>query len=143
MYEKVKNLKTAHFKRLCGVRPETFSQMVKIVKTYFKLNKRTGRPRKLAIEDQVLMTLEYWREYRTYFHMGQTWGLHESTVYRIIREIENILIKSKEFRLTGKKQLRKSDISLEIVVVDVTEVSIERPKKNQKSYYSGKKKDIL
>lgn len=47
------------------------------------------------------MTLQYWRKYRTYFHMGQSWGLHESTVYRIIREIENILIKSQEFKLPG------------------------------------------
>ncbi|NEO51432.1 MAG: transposase family protein, partial [Moorea sp. SIO4A3] len=40
---------------------------------------------KLSLENQVLMTLEYLREYRTYFHIGQHWGLNESTVYRIIR----------------------------------------------------------
>ncbi|MEH2211389.1 MAG: transposase family protein [Nostoc sp.] len=27
------------------------------------------------MEDQLLMTLEYWREYRTYFHIGQSWGV--------------------------------------------------------------------
>ncbi|NEO42783.1 MAG: transposase family protein [Moorea sp. SIO4A3] len=26
------------------------------------------------------MTLEYLREYRSYFHIGQSWGLNESTV---------------------------------------------------------------
>ncbi len=54
--------------------------------------KKTGRPGKLSVEDQVLMTLEYWREYRTYFHIGQSWGVNESTAYRIIRKIEDILM---------------------------------------------------
>jgi len=58
-------------------------------------------PKELSIEDKILMTLQYWRKYRTYFHMGQSWGLHESTVYRIIREIKNILIKSQEFKPPG------------------------------------------
>jgi hypothetical protein len=30
-YEQVKGLKPAQFKRLCGVRPETFEQMVRVV----------------------------------------------------------------------------------------------------------------
>jgi hypothetical protein len=30
------------------------------------------------------MTLEYWREYRTYFHLGNSWGVNESTAYRIV-----------------------------------------------------------
>jgi hypothetical protein len=37
------------------------------------------------------MTLEYLREYRTYFHIGQSWGVNESTAYRIIRRIEDTL----------------------------------------------------
>jgi hypothetical protein len=32
-------------------------------------SKRGPKP-KLSIEEQVLVTLEYWREYRTYFHIG-------------------------------------------------------------------------
>jgi hypothetical protein len=31
-YEKVKNLKPEEFKRLCGVHPETFSQMTEVVR---------------------------------------------------------------------------------------------------------------
>ena len=56
------------FKRLCGVTPATFEQMVKVVAAEKVLAKKSGRPSKLSVEDQVLMTLEYWREYRTYFH---------------------------------------------------------------------------
>ena len=32
--------------------------------------KKPGKPSKLGVADRVLMTLEYWREYRTYFHIG-------------------------------------------------------------------------
>lgn len=35
------------------------------------------------------------REYRTYFHIGQSWGVDESTAYRIIRKVEDTLIQSK------------------------------------------------
>ena len=36
--------------------------------------KKPGKPSKLSVEDQVLMSLEYWREYRTYFHITRSWG---------------------------------------------------------------------
>lgn len=89
------------------------------------------------------MTLEYLREYRTYFHIAQSWGVNESTAYRIIRKIENILIRSQEFALPGKKQLLKSNHELEVVVIDVTETPIERPKKNIKNTTVVKRKSIL
>lgn len=87
------------------------------------------------------MTLQYWREYRTYFHIAQSWGVNESTAYRIIRKIEDILITSKVFSLPGKKKLSSSDSQIEVVVVDVTESPIERPKKNKNSSIVGKRKD--
>ena len=102
-YRKVKNLKAEDFKRLTGVHFDTFNQMVEIVKKVDCSRKITGRPSKLGVEDQVLMTLEYLREYRTYFHLGATWGINESTAYRIIQKIENILIKAPQLRLPGKK----------------------------------------
>jgi len=37
------------------------------------------------LEDRLLMTLEYLREYRTYFHLGQSYGLSESACYRSCR----------------------------------------------------------
>ena len=83
---------------------------------------------------------EYLREYRTYFHIAQSWSVNESTAYRIIRKIENILIRSKEFTLPGKKQLLQSNNKIEVIVIDVTETPIERPKKNRKNTERGKKK---
>lgn len=140
-YEKVKNLKPEEFKRLCGVNLETFSQMTEVVRTRSKIKLKTGRPGKLSLEDQLLMTLVSWREYRTYFHIGQSWGVNESTAYRIIRKIEDLLISSREFSVPGKKKI-SSNCQIEVVVVDVTESPIERPKKNRNSSTVGKRKDI-
>lgn len=137
-YEQVKTLKPTEFKRLCGVYPDTFKDMVTVLKAEKVWQKKTGRPSKLSTEDQLLITLEYWREYRTYFHRGNSWGVNESTAYRIVRKVENILIKSGLFNLPGKKALLESNSEIEIIVVDVSEQEIERPKKKQKSYYSGK-----
>ena len=137
-YEQVKTLKPTEFKRLCGVYPDTFKDMVTVLKAEKVWQKKTGRPSKLSTEDQLLITLEYWREYRTYFHLGNSWGINESTAYRIVRKVENILIKSGLFNLPGKKALLESNSEIEVIVVDVSEQEIERPKKKQKSCYSGK-----
>ncbi|MBE9170654.1 transposase family protein [Pleurocapsales cyanobacterium LEGE 06147] len=85
--------------------------MVKVVKVERMLQKKTGRRDKLTIEEQVLITLAYWREERTYFHLGQDWGINESTVYRIIRRVEDMLLKSGWFALPGKKALIESKSS--------------------------------
>ena len=84
------------------------------------------------------MTLEYWREYRTQFHIGVSWGLDETNVLRNIRKVENILIKSARrvprpaglFNVEGKKKVRELDSDIEVLVVDVTEHEVERPKKS-------------
>jgi hypothetical protein len=141
-YEQVKSLKSEDFKRLCGVRPETFNQMLEAVRAHSRPKQKTGRPGKLCLEDQLLMTLEYWREYRTYFHIGQSWGVNESTAYRIIRKIEDTLTKSRTFTLPGKKRLTNSDYQVQVVIVDVTESPIERPKKNKKSSTVEKRNNI-
>ncbi len=77
------------------------------------------------------MTLEYLREYRTYAHIGASYALSESNVFANIRWIENVLIRSKEFRLPGKKALlTNDDDEIEIILIDTTKSPIERPKKN-------------
>jgi hypothetical protein len=114
--------------------------MVRIIKAKDKEKKKLGRKPKLIIEDQILMTLQYLREYRTYYHIGKDWKISESSVCRIVHKIENILIKSRQFRLPGKKELWQSSTEVELVVMDVMESQIERPKKRQKQFYSGKQR---
>lgn len=138
-YEQVKNLEPTEFKRLCGVSRATFEQMVKVVAAEKVLAKKSGRPSKLSIEDQVLMTLEYWREYRTHFHIGVSWGLDETNVLRNIRKVENILIKSGLFNVDGKKRVKQIDSQTELLVVDVAEHEVERPQKNRKDITAASK----
>jgi len=88
----------------------------------------------------VLVCLEYWREYRTYFHIGSSWGVSEATVYRIGRWVEDYLMRCGQFRLAGKKQLVRGFGKPQVVVMDVTETPIERPQRRQRQFYSGKKK---
>ena len=80
---------------MTGVSRQTFELMVEVVKADEKKKKKPGRRPKLIIEDQILMVIQYWREYRTYYHIGLDFGLSESAVCRIVFKIENILIKSK------------------------------------------------
>ena len=138
-----KELSSEQFKRRFGVNHQTFEKMLKAVKsieqTSENRSKRGPKP-KLCIEDKILVTLEYWREYRTYFHIGTSWGISESTVCRTINNVEKKLLESGEFRLKGKKMLLQEIKKPSITVMDVTETPIERPKKKQKYFYSGKKK---
>ncbi len=52
--------------------------MVRLVKGKKAEHKKLGRPPELIVQDQVLLVLQYWREYRTYFHIGQDFGVAES-----------------------------------------------------------------
>ena len=139
-YETAKKLKDGEFKRLCGVKKETFIEMCKIVQAV-ESKKIRGRKPELSVQNQVLLTLTFWREYRTMFHLGQDWGLHESNVSRLVRKIEDILIKSKKFSLPSKRRLLEEN-SLTYTIVDVTEMTIERPKKNKSDVTAEKRNDI-
>jgi len=59
-------------------------------------------------------------------------------VCEIISETEQILIKDKRFHLPGKKELVKSENNFEVVLIDVTESPIERPKKTTKQLFRKK-----
>lgn len=139
-YETIQQLQDTDFKRLTGVQRETFEQMLQVVK---KRLGNFGRPPKLSRADQLLMTLMYWREYRTEFHIAQSYGISEATVCRTIHKVEDALVRSKKFRLPGKKALQPSDTVFEVVLVDVSEQPVERPKKAKKGTTAAKRSDTL
>lgn len=126
-YGEIKVRNDKDFKRLTGVEHPTFKQMVSVLESELP---NFGRPPKLSRADQLLLTLMYWREYRTQFHIAQAYGISEAAVCRTIQKIENALISSGQFRLPGKKALQPSDTVIEVIVVDATEQPIERPKKS-------------
>ena len=135
-YETIEDLKDTDFKRLTGVQRETFEQMLKVVE---KGLRDFGRPPKLSRADQLLMTLMYWREYRTEFHIAQSYGVSEATVCRTIRKVENALVRSQKFRLPGKKALQPSETVFTVVLVDASEQPVERPKKVRKGITAAKR----
>jgi transposase len=131
-YESIKGLEEEKFRRLTGVKRTTFAKMIGILSEADKQKKaKGGRKSRLTLEDRLLMALEYIREYRTYFHVSQSYGVSESTCYETIKWIENTLIKHPDFALPGRKALLKSDMEYELVLIDATETPIERPKKNK------------
>ncbi len=142
-FDQIKELKDEKFRRLTGVKKGTFSKMVDILSQADGLKKsKGGRKNKLNLEEQLLMVLEYLREYRTYFHIGQNYGISESSAYKAVKWVEDTLVKHPNFALPGRKALMKSDMNYEVVLIDATESPIERPKKNKNSIIQERRKGI-
>jgi hypothetical protein len=130
-YRELEHLSNPEFKRWCGVSRGAFHEMVEVVQPHLDRQGRRGGQAKLSVEDQVLVALAYWREYRSQFHIGVSWGLHETTVGRIVKKVEDLLIKSGKFRLPSQRQLYQPGWEGKAMMVDVSEMEIERPPKNR------------
>ena len=146
-YEKIKEYRDEKFRRITGLKRKTYEKCVEILRAKYREEqiknvRKSGRESKLSIEDKLLATLEYLREYRTYAHIAASYGVHESQIVRYARWVETTLIKEGTFRLPGKKELLKPDAQYEIVLVDATESPIERPKRSKNFTKKKKKKDI-
>ena len=144
-YYKVNKLTDEDFRRVVGVKRETFKDMVKVVRKHYRENKAKGGTNKsLSANDEILMMLEYYREYRTFKHIGVDYGVSESTAHYIVTKIEKILIQEPQFHLkTLKHAIPEDTNNLEIVVVDVTESECERPKKSKNDTTQVKRRNTL
>lgn len=143
-YNNLKISSDKDFRRVTGVKRQTFYAMLEILKTAHQLKKsKGGRPNKLSIEDMLLMGLEYLREYRTYISISRSYGISESNTFETIKWVENTLIKDGKFSLPGKKALLKSDMEYEVILIDATESPIQRPKKNNENSFQGKRNVTL
>ena len=130
-YTKISQLKPEEFRRYCGLKPETFEEVMQDLREHLpKTGQRGGQPGFCA-EDQFLIALEYWREYRTQFHIAQSWGTSEATVCRTVRRVEDKLALCGYAHLSGKKSLEADEDAPELIAVDVSESAIERPKKTE------------
>jgi|SRR6185437_1862905 len=119
------------FRRLTGVRKRTFSEMAVVLGNAEAFhNARGGQPNHLAVETRLLMTLEYWREYRTYLHIGHSDGMSDRTAYRNIRWCEDARITRGALPLPGKQALVKRDMHDKSVLIDATETPVARPPNN-------------
>ncbi|MCW5200522.1 hypothetical protein VU07_01710 [Desulfobulbus sp. F4] len=95
---------------------------------------------KLRRADQLLLTLMCWRDCRTEY-----WPCFIASAGRLcagrrmIKKIENTMIKSEQFHLPCSKDIQSGRMDIEIILVDASEHPIERPQKKQLQCYSGKK----
>ena len=129
------------FKIFSVVYRKTFDKMMEnLAEVELLKKKRGGKPSKLRLQDELLMCLEYLREYRTYFYVSKSWGISESTCHRKVVWIEDILVKSNEFSLHKCKELLDSN-EIKVILFDATESPIERPKRYQKTFTQGKRRN--
>jgi hypothetical protein len=128
------------FKELFGVKKPVFLQMHALLTTdYHERHRKGGRRPALSPGDQLLLTLQYWREYRTMKHLAYDFGIAKSTVSETITRVENVLLKEETLHLPGKKALISPENTGRTFVVDVTESPIARPKKNKRNGIRARK----
>ena len=72
-YERIKGYKANQFRQVTGIKPSTFDAMVRVLRMTKEAER--GRRRKLSIEDALLATLEYYKEYRTYECIAASYGV--------------------------------------------------------------------
>ena len=141
LYERYRMKKPAEFTRLVGVNYGAFQiilEKLNLQIARFKAEKpirRRGRKSSLSIEDQLLLTLIYLRQYHTFLQLGEMFSISESYASKRYEFISSQLLKVLD--VPNQKTLEKEDLT---VLMDVTEQPVERPVKQQKQYYSGKKR---
>ncbi len=129
------------FLKLFGLTPDHFEAIMARLRPLWEKQvlscyKRPGRHFRLTLEDMTCMLLLYYRTYTTQEFVGFLFGLDDSRVCRLIRTLEPLL--AKVMALSKTRHLSQEEV--ESLIVDATEQAIERPKKGQKRFYSGKKK---
>ena len=112
-----------------------------------KNKKRSGRPRKTSLRHTLIYVLTFLKTNMTFDALSALFSLPRSTFHRLVkRGLHAVELAMQEFG-----QLPARDFSSMItflcalrgkktIFVDGTERPIRRPKKNQKNFYSGKKK---
>lgn len=143
IFEKYKLKRPADFTRLVGVNYGTFNIILAKLKNEIiryrqtKLVRNRGLPSSLSIEDQLLLTLTYLRQHHTFLQLGEMFSISESYAHKRYTFITKRLLKAMD--IPNDQSLTADHLK---VIADVTEQAIERPLKQQKSYYSGKKSNI-
>lgn len=133
------------FKRLTGVSIGTFFVILKKYKDELEIYKgekmfrRQGRKSGFSIENQLLLCFLYLRNYDTFINLGMKFGISESYAHKRFVFSRKILLRC----LNVPDELSLKDtLQTNLIAVDVSEQSIERPVKGQENYYSGKKNSI-
>lgn len=93
---KLLNQNDAGFKRYTGIHKANFEQTLKAMQEHEVSKTKSGRSSEFSLEAPILLALTYWGEYRTFYHIGIDFGVHESSTSPIFRKVENVLIQSRQ-----------------------------------------------
>lgn len=159
--------KGGSFQKMTGLTVEQFDRVAEIVRPYWERAERTrlsrpdrqraigagGKYRLRTLHDKLLVLFIYFRTYITMEFLGYLFDLDRANICRLIRRLQPVVNEAALLRGDKPKRdrRRKRKINnledflreypeLAELIVDVTEQRIQRPKRNQKAYYSGKKK---
>jgi hypothetical protein len=158
-----------HFQNFTGLDVAQFERLAEAVEAAAALDVQEDRPRqravgggrkaKLALEDQLLVALMYYRLYLTQLLLGYLFNLDDSNVSRVIRRVrplllavlpvpvqETLLFANDEpqgrRRIGTLEQLFERHPEFKEVLIDATEQETPKPQDRAKrrGRYSGKKK---
>jgi hypothetical protein len=140
---RIEKMVISKYKEIFGVEKYIFDRLLRLLEVAdtFQRKSTAGRKPQISVLDKLVITLQYWREYRTYRHIAFDYGVGKSTIGDAVIWVENTVIKSGLCNLKSARELRENPSKIKMAIVDVTEQEIERPKKAQKNWYSGKKND--
>jgi len=143
-YEKIEKLADKDFKLITGVTREVFYRALDVLRRKYAEEHAQGGQPGLPVELRLTMALEYWREYRSFRHMANDHQIAKSIINKAVLWVEDVLNESDEFKLKELRERFKpnEENPIKIVLIDVEEQPIERPKYNQEDAYSGKKNVI-
>ena len=133
--ERNATLEEGRYKGIFGITKPTFDKMLEVLEQANAFERRKGgrKATKLTILDRLVITLGYWREYRTYSHIAFDYGVCTSEIGKIVLWVESKLIECGLFTIPSKRELVHNQHEREVVAVDVTEQPIERPKRGRKN----------
>ena len=129
------------FTRLTGLTPGQFRTLLHALQPHWQQlqsrKKHPGRKHGLGpLGNHLFTLLLYYRSYATYEWLAVWFHVDETTVLRSVKRLEPLLLQI----TTLPKKPTLSTGEVETLLIDATEQPIERPQKDQRKYYSGKKK---
>ena len=142
--ERIAKMQASKYKEIFGIEKHVFDRILRLLEIadVYQRKSNAGRKPKLTVLDCLVITLMYWREYRTYRHIAFDYGVGKSTIGEAIIWVENTIIVSGLCNLKSARELRENTSKIEIAIVDVTEQEIERPKRGSKNGIRERKSDI-
>ena len=123
------------FRRQFGVKPLLFELLIGYLSSLYCVERScylAGRKCKLSMDCKLAMFLYYVRKYDTYEGIGIIFGVSTTHCFRIVNWVLDRLLRCGLISIDG--------LWSDTLLIDATEVKIEKPKYFTDYYYSGKKK---